>query len=109
MKIVICHTVDFKPVNQEVNSTVILPPLVFPGLSIWQRSEGGGEGVIYEWAPGAGVLKKLSFYLINFSNLFLEGARKKVSITTLPFSASIYEWALTFYSNTGGESFMNEP
>jgi hypothetical protein len=29
-KIVSCHTADFKPVKQEVNSTVILPPLVFP-------------------------------------------------------------------------------
>ncbi len=26
---------DSKPVNQEVNSTVILPPLVFPGLAIY--------------------------------------------------------------------------
>jgi hypothetical protein len=25
-----CHTADSKPVNQEVNGTVILPPLVFP-------------------------------------------------------------------------------
>jgi hypothetical protein len=30
-KIVICHTADSKPVKQEVNGTVILPPLVFPG------------------------------------------------------------------------------
>ncbi len=29
-KIVSCHTGDSKPVKQEVNSTVILPPLVFP-------------------------------------------------------------------------------
>jgi hypothetical protein len=29
-KIVSCHTADSKPVKQEVNSTVILPPLVFP-------------------------------------------------------------------------------
>ncbi len=29
-KIVSSHTADFKPVKQEVNSTVILPPLVFP-------------------------------------------------------------------------------
>jgi len=29
-KIVSCHTADSKPVNQEVNGTVILPPLVFP-------------------------------------------------------------------------------
>jgi hypothetical protein len=28
-KIVSCHTADSKPVKQEVNSTVILPPLVF--------------------------------------------------------------------------------
>jgi hypothetical protein len=30
--IVSCHTVDFKPVKQEVRSTVILPPLVFPAV-----------------------------------------------------------------------------
>jgi hypothetical protein len=32
-KIVSCHTADFKPVKQEVNGTVILPPLVFPAHS----------------------------------------------------------------------------
>ena len=30
-KIVSCHTADSKLVKQEVNCTVILPPLVFPG------------------------------------------------------------------------------
>ncbi len=30
-KIVSCHTTDSKPFKQEVNGTVILPPLVFPG------------------------------------------------------------------------------
>jgi hypothetical protein len=30
-KIISCHTADSKPVKQEVNGTVILPPLVFPG------------------------------------------------------------------------------
>jgi hypothetical protein len=29
-KIVGSHTADSKPVKQEVNSTVVLPPLVFP-------------------------------------------------------------------------------
>jgi hypothetical protein len=29
-KIVSCHTADPKPVKQEVNGTVMLPPLVFP-------------------------------------------------------------------------------
>ncbi len=31
-KIIRCHTADSKPVKQEVNGTVILPPLVFPAL-----------------------------------------------------------------------------
>ncbi len=36
------HTTDSKPVKQEVNSTVILPPLVFPGqtlkhIRLWQK------------------------------------------------------------------------
>ncbi len=30
IKIVSCHSADSKPVKQEVNSTVILPPLAFP-------------------------------------------------------------------------------
>jgi hypothetical protein len=33
-KIVSCHTADSKPVKQEVNSTMILPLLVFPGSSL---------------------------------------------------------------------------
>jgi hypothetical protein len=32
-KIVSCHTADSKPVKQEDNGTVILPPLAFPGQS----------------------------------------------------------------------------
>jgi hypothetical protein len=46
MKIVSRHTTVSKPVKQEVNSTVLLPPLVFPG--------GGYDSeliiVTYEWA-----------------------------------------------------------
>jgi hypothetical protein len=30
-KNVSCHTADFKPVTQVANSTVTVPPLVFPG------------------------------------------------------------------------------
>jgi hypothetical protein len=33
-KIVTCHTADSKPVKQEVNGTVIVPPLVFPAQPI---------------------------------------------------------------------------
>ncbi len=36
IKIGSCRTADSKPVKQEVNSTVILPPLVFPGSSFSQ-------------------------------------------------------------------------
>jgi hypothetical protein len=41
-KIVNCHTADSKPVKQEVDCTVILPPLVFPALAFtdclhWQH------------------------------------------------------------------------
>jgi hypothetical protein len=32
-----CHTADSKPVKQEVNSTVLLPPLVFPGRGFESR------------------------------------------------------------------------
>jgi hypothetical protein len=31
LSVVSCHTADSKPVKQEVNGTVIVPPLVFPG------------------------------------------------------------------------------
>ncbi len=31
-KIVSCHTADSKPVKEEVNGTLILPPLVFPAF-----------------------------------------------------------------------------
>jgi len=36
-KNVSCHAADSKPVTQEVNSTVILPPLVFTGLGFEPR------------------------------------------------------------------------
>ncbi len=39
-KIVSCHTADSKPVKQEVNGTMILPPLAFPSqaLVLWRGS-----------------------------------------------------------------------
>ncbi len=46
--IVSCHTVNCKPVKQEVNSTVVRPPLVFPiepddcDLSSAGAADGGG-------------------------------------------------------------------
>ena len=38
-KIVSCHTAESKPVEQEGNSTVILPPLVFSGQRVLIKRE----------------------------------------------------------------------
>jgi hypothetical protein len=38
-KIVSCHTADSKPVKQEVNGTVILPPFVFPAYNLTPITE----------------------------------------------------------------------
>jgi hypothetical protein len=46
MKIISFHTADSKPVKQEVNSAVILPPLVFPAwanTSLFCESVGDEE------------------------------------------------------------------
>jgi hypothetical protein len=45
-KIVSCHTPDSKPVKQEVNGTVILPPLVFPGLALANSLAHYGMAII---------------------------------------------------------------
>jgi len=62
-KIVSCHTADSKPVKQEVNSTVILPSLVLPVVSLADE--------IVLWV----LLQKTSFSelfnnLISFENGF---------------------------------------
>jgi hypothetical protein len=43
-KIVSHHTAESKPVKQEVNGTVILPPLVFPVLLVFGSNEEFGNG-----------------------------------------------------------------
>ncbi len=55
-KIVSCHTADSKPVKQDVNSTVILPPLVVSKQGILK-----GEVSLYHWPPVWLVWKSL-FY-----------------------------------------------
>jgi hypothetical protein len=44
-QIVSCHTADSKPVKQEVNGKVILPPLVFPDVRV-HNAPGGST-----WQP----------------------------------------------------------
>ncbi len=51
-KIVSCHIADSKPVKQEVNGTLILPSLVFPGNDIYKRISlfiGTMEKVLSYW------------------------------------------------------------
>ncbi len=47
-KIVSGHTADSKPVEQEVNGTVTLPPLVFPGEG-HQRCYGAKQPAYLPW------------------------------------------------------------
>ncbi len=54
-KIVSCHTADSKTGKQEVNGTVILPPLVFPGST----SARGGAIML------AHILATLNVVILN--------------------------------------------
>jgi hypothetical protein len=42
-KIVSCHTANSEPVKQEVNGTVILPSLVFPGQTLADSKKNWAE------------------------------------------------------------------
>jgi hypothetical protein len=46
-KIVSCHTADSKTVEQEVNGTVILPPLVFPETTIVIHANNNMDANVY--------------------------------------------------------------
>ncbi len=51
-KLVSVHTADYKPVKQEVNRTVILPPLVFPAPHVLARFRCGLVDNIRMWQVG---------------------------------------------------------
>ncbi len=61
-KIVLFHTVDSKPVKQEVNGTMILPPLVFPAVTIDIRlgSKGLPETNTLAYFSGASAIKRFT-------------------------------------------------
>jgi hypothetical protein len=62
-KIVSCHTADFKSVKQEVNGTVILPPLVFPGWC-YQSQPYNGEVIASKMpVPATAAVLKAGLYL----------------------------------------------
>jgi len=55
LKIDSCHTAESKPVKQEVNGTVIRPPLVFPG-----RFHSFHPGLIFVGIAGNLLLDRCS-------------------------------------------------
>jgi hypothetical protein len=55
-KTVNCHTTNSKPVKLEVNDTVILSPLVFPG---WAHK------MFLKLPPGVNVIKLFSFITVT--------------------------------------------
>jgi hypothetical protein len=67
IKIVSYHTADSKPVKQEVNRTVILPPLVFPGDEI-NNLDGKAAGVIDDALSDPGNGLGGSFRLVTEDN-----------------------------------------
>jgi hypothetical protein len=54
-KNVSCHTADSKPDKQVVNGTVILPPLVFPGLTDSSLNWDFAESIFPAGFAGQGV------------------------------------------------------
>jgi hypothetical protein len=91
-KIVSCHTADSKQVKQEVNSTVILPPLVFPGgtLSSYCTDQGfkschWGEVMLTK------VIKLLSS---KMKNVFVE--KRPYFLLQIITVINIYEKKQTF-------------
>ncbi len=67
-KIVSFHTVNFKPVKQEVNGTVILPPLVFPvcPLDFWPNGH---------FEPNLGIEVLYSTIFVNYFAFQVGAAR----------------------------------
>jgi hypothetical protein len=74
-KIVSTHTADSIQVKQEVNGTVILPPLVFPGLDL--------EGII-----SLGPTFCSNFPEISISVLALTSAKASASASAKPSLAA---------------------
>ncbi len=91
-KIVSSHTADSKPVEQEVNRTVLLPPLVFPGQRVIYTSNVGLAFSLND----AVSIEKINFFFISKWNgtffalsLIIEGTTEKVLQFMMPLK-SIY-------------------
>ncbi len=67
-KIVSCHAQDSKPVKQEVNGTVILPPLVLPATSFGQMSVG--QMSVGQMSVGQMSIGQMSWLKVYYSHLF---------------------------------------
>ena len=65
IKIVSCHTADSKPVKQEVNSTVKLTPLIFPGSSLLEPIVNYGRKKFYNIGPRREKVAKIKIIQSN--------------------------------------------
>ncbi len=78
-KIVSSHTADSKPVKQEVNGTVILPPLVFPDYALIR--------VNYNYADKCVSYAKKGFkgltHKLNYTHMFILQLRQYIRKTQL--------------------------
>jgi hypothetical protein len=79
-KIVSIHTADSKPVKQEVNGTVILPPLVFPGKCITRIELLQGQKTCSRCYLKFVVISRY-FYLIVFAMYIREVGPKEFPVT----------------------------
>ncbi len=105
-KIVSCHTAVSKPVKQEVNGTVILPPLVFSGLIL-------AEGQMldcFKWIANNSLIATMKIlpthYVVShlgilsqrhslYVYLFLHGnsqAKRVLDVTLCLIPTYLYKW-----------------
>jgi hypothetical protein len=86
-RIVSCHTADSKPVKQEVNRTVLLLLLVFPGhpySKIYQE-------IFLVYTQGSLLMFTLLFELSSFAVcLFVNGICPYAALPTIHLSVSLY-------------------
>ncbi len=95
-KIVSSHTADSKPVKQEVNSTMILPPLVFPAqfsaifgygqiaryTILAKQGQGkSSKGTLTEWEGSVQLNPSLTLLVLLKKRLILTGEYKEVIST----------------------------
>jgi hypothetical protein len=105
-KNVSCHPADSKPVKQEVNGTVILPPLVFPGKSFpldkTNTLDYYRSGLFYNtgpWRRGCGLYYK-HVTIVNYASSGINKLRASLNDNAI---VVIYDRHMFIVQTTGLE------